>query len=153
MESSFEDMSTVERFIKHSFVVTVPAYFFATQTAGGPIPIKRYVSSPSIEFKNASTDSISLTDVTVENKYLLGSDDPTLPLNEQNNKLEDQRDVGWHQTNLSPYNSVDPKNPGASAPSDPAYSNLPRGHRLLKIKTTNAKGETIYTGYDLDELL
>lgn len=153
MESSFEDMSTSERFIKHSFTVTVPAYFFANQSPGIPIPIKRYVSSPTIEFKNIASGSIDLTDVTIENKYLLGSDDPTLPLNDQNNGLEDQRDVGWLQKNLSPYDSTDLKNPGASSPNDPAYANLPRGHRLIKVKTKNVKGETVYTGYDLDDLL
>jgi len=152
MESSFEDMSAVERFIKHSFTVTVPAYFFANQTPGSPIPIKRYVSSPSIEFKNISSGSVDLSDVTIENKYLLGSDDPTLPLSEQNNNLADQRDVGWHQKHLSPYSSSDPNNPGASSPNDPAYSGIRRGHSLLKVKTTNSKGETIYSGYDIDDL-
>jgi len=152
-ETSFEDMSASERFIKHNFVINVPAYFFVTQTPGAPVPLKRYVSSPTIEFKNVSSGSLTLTNVIAENKYLLGSDDPTLPLNKKNNGLEDQRDVDWYQTNLSPYKTSDPQNPGASTPSDPAYVKLPRGHRLLKIKTINAKGETTYTGYDLDELL
>jgi len=153
MESSFEDMSTVERFIKHTFNVTVPAYFFATQTPGAPIPIKRYVSSTSIEFKNLSSGSVDLTNSKAENKYLLGSDDPTLPLTNAYNNTSDQRYVGWDQKNLSPYRSNDPNNPGSSAPNDPAYLNSPRGQRLIKIKSKNSKGETIYSGYDLDELL
>lgn len=153
MESSFEDMSTVERFIKHSFVVTVPAYFFATQTAGGPIPIKRYVSSPVIEFKNFGSEDDLLTNPVQQNKYILGSDDPTLPLDEQKNVLVDQRDVGWRHQKISPLVvKHDPTDPLSGSPNDPAKTNSPRGYRYIKSKTRNVKGETVHTGYSLDDL-
>jgi len=152
-ESSFEDMSTSERFIKHNFVVNVPAYFFATQTPGAPVPLKRYVSSPSIQFKNFSMEDDVLTTEVASNKYLLGSDDPTLPLDDQQNSLDDQRNVGWRQQKVSPFiKEHNPNNPGGGDPNDPSYASVPRGYRFLKVKSKNAKGETAYTGYSLDDI-
>lgn len=152
-ESSFEDMSTSERFIKHNFVVNVPAYFFATQTPGAPVPLKRYVSSPSIQFKNFSMEDDVLTTEVASNKYLLGSDDPTLPLDDQQNSLDDQRNVGWRQQKVSPFiKAHNPNNPGGGDPNDPSYASVPRGYRFLKVKSKNAKGETAYTGYSLDDI-
>jgi len=153
IESSFEDMSATERFIKHTFTVTVPAYFFATQTPGAPVPLKRYVSSPTIQFRNYSSEDDLLSFPTAENKYILGSDDPTLPLDEQKNILDDQRGVGWRQQKISPFiTQHDPANPAGGSPNDPAYTTVPRGYRYLKIKSKNASGETVYTGNDLDDL-
>lgn len=152
-ESSFEDMSTSERFIKHNFVVNVPAYFFATQSPGAPVPLKRYVSSPSIQFKNFSMEDDVLTTEAASNKYLLGSDDPTLPLDDQQNSLDDQRNVGWRQQKVSPFiKEHNPNNPGGGDPNDPSYASVPRGYRFLKVKSKNAKGETAYTGYSLDDI-
>ena len=143
-ESSFEDMSTSERFIKHNFVA---------QTPGAPVPLKRYVSSPSIQFKNFSMEDDVLSTEVASNKYLLGSDDPTLPLDDQQNSLDDQRNVGWRQQKVSPFiKEHNPNNPGGGDPNDPSYASVPRGYRFLKVKSKNAKGETAYTGYSLDDI-
>lgn len=152
-ETNFEDMSTAERFIKTNFTVTVPAYFFATQTPGGPVPLKRYVSSPIIEFKNLSSGSLPTDAAAPENKYLLGSDDPTLPLDNNSNTLEDQRSVGWRQQKIYPviteHDAVDLTN---EDPQDPALTTVPRGHNFVKTVSTTAKGETVYSGYSLGGL-
>jgi len=153
IETSFEDMSTTERFIKHTFTVSVPAYFFATQTPGAPVPLKRYISSPVIEFKNLSTGSVDLTQGQPDNKYSLGSDDPTLPLDVQKNVLDDQRDVGWRLQKIHPFvtshDATDPRNTKTESAEDPAYSSAPRGYNYIKSKSTNIKGETVYSGADL----
>jgi len=153
METSFEDMSMTERFIRHTFTVSVPAYFFATQAPGAPVPLKRYISSPTIQFKNLSSGSVDLTQGEPDNKYLLGSDDPTLPLDTQKNALDDQRDVGWRIQKIHPFvishDPKDPRNTKAESLTDPAYPLAPRGYNYIKNKGTNLKGETVYSGADL----
>lgn len=152
-ETNFEDMASSERYIKTNFTVTVPAYFFATQTPGGPVPIKRYVSSPVIEFKNLSSGSFPTTMQDPENKYQLGSDDPTLPLDLQKNALDDQRSVGWRQQKIYPiivqHNLKDLTEEDSQ---DPALTTVPRGHNFIKTVSTSIKGETVYSGYSLGGL-
>lgn len=156
IETNFEDMSASERFMKHSFEITVPAYFFATQSPGTPVPLKRYISSPVIEFKNLSTGSVDLSQGEPENKYLLGSDDPTLPLDTQKNALEDQRDIGWRIQKIYPFvtshDSRDPRNLKIESLEDPAYPQAPRGYNYIKTVSKNLKGETVYSGADLKGL-
>lgn len=152
-ETNFEDMSTSERFIKLNFSVAVPAYFFATQTPGGPVPLKRYVSSPVIQFKNLSSGSLPTDLSEPDNKYLLGSDDPTLPLDLQKNALDDQRNIGWRQQKIYPIiTSHDPIDLTKESLEDPALTTVPRGHNFIKTVSTTAKGETVYSGYSLGDL-
>jgi hypothetical protein len=146
VETNFDDMSQQERFIKNTFSVTVPAYFFATSAPGAPVPIKRYVSSPMIYFE-ASTVDMSKTEE--EDKYVLGSDDPTLPLDLQQNNRPDQRSVGWRQQKVYPV-LQDVNDPVADS-EDPASKTLPRGHSV-KVVSTNSKGETVFSGAHLDGL-
>ena len=152
-ETSFEDMATTERYIKTSFMVSVPAYFFATQTPGAPVPLKRYVSSPVIQFKNLSSGSLSTEQGVPDNKYLLGSDDPTLPLDLQQNALDDQRSVGWRQQKIYPViTEHDDKDLTKEDQQDPALTTVPRGHNFIKTVNTTSKGETVYSGYSLGGL-
>jgi hypothetical protein len=140
LETNFEDMAQQERFIKYSFSVNVPAYFFASSVPGNPIPVKRYVSSPSIKFE---TNIAKFKDES--NKYQLGSDDPTLPLDSQQNIREDQRTPGWREQKTYPVSS----NVNAN---DPALESMPRGYKTIKVTSTSANGETSYTGSSLDDL-
>lgn len=146
IETNFDDMSQQERYIKNTFSVTVPAYFFVTRSPGAPVPIKRYVSSPMIYFDVAVTD-MSSSDESSE--YVLGSDDPTLPMDAQKNNRPDQRSVGWRQQKVYPV-LQDVDDPVANS-SDPASKALPRGHSV-KVVSTNSKGETVYSGAHLDGL-
>lgn len=158
-ETNFEDMSQQERYIKHTFSVDVPAYFFATSTPGAPVPIKRYVSSPFVTFESEIKDNSSVEDA---DPYVLGSDDPTLPLDLQHNLRTDQRTPGWRLQKIYPVLN-DPYDPDAeSAPSvytqdpiaqseDPAFSTLKRGN-YVRVISRNSKGETVYTGTSLDAL-
>ena len=162
LETSFEDMSTVERYIKHTFVVSVPAYFFATKSPGAPIPIKRYVSSPTIVFETSSYDPAEISSMRQESNYELGSDDPTLPLANQENALSDQRDLGPNPRRIYPvmtrnsdgYVSGDPAAEGYILPGDrpPGQkSPLPRGFSV-KVVSTTSKGETVFSGASLGGL-
>lgn len=146
IETNFDDMSQQERYIKNTFSVTVPAYFFVTRSPGAPVPIKRYVSSPMIYFDVAVTDMLSSDE---SSEYVLGSDDPTLPMDLQKNNRPDQRSVGWRQQKVYPV-LQDVDDPVANS-SDPASKTLPRGHSV-KVVSTNSKGETVYSGAHLDGL-
>lgn len=138
METNFEDMSAQERFIKHAFNVSVPAYFFASASPGAPIPIKRYVSSPIISFETEAKDSTELSSSQEQSEWTLGSDDPTLPLDEQKNNRQDQRSPGWRQQKIYPA-------------EDPALSTLPRG-RAPKIISRTSRGETVYKDVEIGGL-
>lgn len=97
-ENNFDDLGQEERMIKHKFNINVKGYIFATKYPGAGISIKRYISSPIISFKtvtgtepgNINTNG---SDQFVNNPFL-GSDDPTLPLNEVKNHENDQRKSG-----------------------------------------------------------
>ena len=146
IETNFDDMSQQERYIKNTFTVSVPAYFFATKSPGAPVPIKRYVSSPMIYFDVGVTD---LSSAEQDSEYILGSDDPTLPMDTQNNNRPDQRSVGWRTQKVYPV-LQDVRDPVADS-SDPASKTLPRGHSV-KVVSINSKGETVYSGAHLDGL-
>jgi len=143
VETNFEDMSQQERYIKHTFNVNVPAYFFVPEAPGLPVPVKRYVSNPVISFETNVDPSISDTE-TEPGSYVLGSDDPTLPISLQKNNTPSQRVTRgrvYPVTNLD-----DPE----VALNDPATAATPRGY--VKVRSTTSKGETVYTGATLGGL-
>ena len=97
IESNFDDMSSAERYIKCNFDVKVPAYFWLNASPGTPIPIKKYVSSPVIQFSipQTSNPDPALNDVEeFYNNFTVGNDDPTLPLSDKPNARPDQRRTG-----------------------------------------------------------
>jgi hypothetical protein len=146
-ETNFDDMSQEERFIKHTFEVSIPAYFFASSAPGVPVPIKRYVSSPSIDFTSGIDDPID--PVQEADKYVLGSDDPTLPLDLQNNDSNDQRSTGW--TTKKVYRISQDINDPITQTVDPAAGSLPRSE-TIKVVGRNSSGETVYSGASLGGL-
>jgi len=160
IETNFDDMSTAERFIKCNINLKVPAYVWASSAPGIPVPVKRYVSSPTIDF------SIDVVDIETPEEYsnnvVLGSDDPTLPLDEQNNSRNDQRRPGWRAQVVQPSNSAEKIDA-----NDPALSSYPRGLKTgsyqklkvgnevkyFKVVTVNpSTGETVYSSTDLAKL-
>ena len=144
IETNFEDMSQQERYIKHNFTVSVPAYYFANTAPGAPVPIKRYVSSPTVNFETGFADVDD--NPAPESMYTLGSDDPTLPLDLQKNNSEDQRTVGWRIQKVYPVvQTVE------SVSEDPALEAQSRGE-TVKVVTLNSKGETVYRGAQLGGL-
>lgn len=146
-ETNFDDMSQQERYIKHTFEVIVPAYFFANASPGSPIPLKRYVSATSIIFEPSIVDD-SNKSIDEQEEYMLGSDDPTLPLDVQPNVRRDQRTIGWRQQKVYPIMSDidDPDTLG----NDPAAASLPRGY--VKMINRTSKGETTFSGASLGGL-
>ena len=130
LETNFDDMSTSERFIKQKFVVKVPAYIWATQSPGAPIPVKRYISSPIITFDvGTERNALEQSQEAINNidNYTLGSDDPTLPLDEKANVRDDQRRPGWRIQKVQPSNSETEVDQ-----NDPALSTIPRGRTPRK---------------------
>lgn len=161
IETNFDDMSTAERYIKCKLIIKVPAYVWASDAPGVPVPVKRYVSSPIIDFsisvQATSSDPAGVDEVS--NNYMLGSDDPTLPLDEQANVRDDQRRPGWRNQVIQPSNAKE--NIDAN---DPALTGYPRGikpssyqklrvgneTKYVKVVTVNAAtGETVYSPTDL----
>jgi len=163
VETNFDDMSTSERYVKCTFEVNVPAYIWASSAPGVPVPVKRYVSSPIIEFtltNKGATDGEGPEEFS--NNYVLGNDDPTLPLDERTNARDDQRRPGWRQQVVQPSNSIEKIDA-----NDPALLSYPRGinpslfkkiqigdeTRYVKIVNVNeATGETVYSVTDFPGL-
>lgn len=123
-DNNDEDTSQEERIIKYKFNIKVPGYIMATGVPGAPVPLKRYVSSPTISFDvGLSTGEVSDSE-TVPDPYL-GSDDPTLPMADSANRRRDQRETG--ATKLYP-------NVADVSPHDPALKAPPRGRSLARYK-------------------
>jgi len=140
-ETNFDDMSQAERFIKHTFDISVPAYFFATRAPGAPIPIKRYISSPIIRFEADTSEFLS---PPVEKDYVLGVDDPTLPLDQQHNVRSDQRTPGWRSQKVYPIDGQDT--------NDPAIDVKLNSRRHITEMMCGPNGETVFTGASLGGL-
>jgi len=165
-DTNTDDFSQSERVVKYKFTMSVPGYIFASRVPGAPVPLKRYVSSPSIDFSlQVGGDDVSTggSDESIMDPFL-GSDDPTLPLNANDSKLsrrQDQRRTD--DTRLYPRDSE-------ANPHDPAMKNFPRGikpgryititgidnsgqtvTRYVKVKNTNpTTGEMVFsTDFDL----
>ena len=165
IETNFDDMSSSERFIKCNFNLKVPAYIWASSAPGLPIPVKRYVSSPIIDF-SVSVDNVSAKSQSTNFGSLdvpgVGSDDPTLPLDDQPNLRDDQRSPGWRLQTVQALNSSED-----ISSTDPALSGYPRGQqparyetivvgndvKYLKIINQNSSaGETVYSTTNIDGL-
>ena len=158
-ESNFDNMASEERFIKNKFTVKVPAYIWASSAPGLPIPIKKYVSAPVIDFEVAPIAvKFGNPPEEISNSYLLGNDDPTLPIDEQKNSRLDQRDPGWRQQRVQPSNSqerIDANDPALGGyprgMSPAAYEKIKIGNKTQYVKITNVNpttGETVYTAID-----
>ena len=144
-ETNFDDMSQQERFIKYTFSINVPAYIFASNAPGNPVPVKRYVSNPIIIFDTESFMPEALPALeSEESKYSLGSDDPSLPLDTQENDREDQQQPGWRHQKVYPVNEEQDTN-------NPALQALPRGYNRIKVVGKGPNGETVYSGYSLND--
>jgi len=137
-ENNFDDMSSEERMIKYKFQVTVRSYIFAGSVPGINIPIKRYLSTPTVRFDVAPVPS-SQTDQTSEElteNYFLGSDDPTLPLEEKSNFESDQRRKGTRL--FSPRDSATSEDPALQSRSSRSSKSL-----YKKIRVQNALGQEV----------
>lgn len=129
VDTNTDDFSSEERVIKHKFVVKVPGYILAPSVPGAPVPIKRYVSAPSISFETALMASVDTHEGGVVEPFL-GADDPTLPIEaEGKTRRSDQR--------LD--NSTQLYDPGAgNNKHDPALKRTPRGTPAAKFKKVTA---------------
>jgi hypothetical protein len=169
IETNFEDMSSAERFIKCSFNVNVPAYFWASSAPGIPVPVKRYVSSPIIEFKLTQSglpDPSPNEQETYVNNFLIGNDDPSLPMDDSKNSRPDQRRSGGTLTpskgsaqtsnpEVAPYpvnnnvivvpGSQVASPPGEASASDPAIVSAPKGQQVPTYTKIQVGNQAVYT--------
>jgi hypothetical protein len=156
IETNFDDMSQQERYIKHTFNVSVPAYFFVPSSPGSPIAIKKYVSVPTVSFETGFDNPISLKEE--EDSYVLGSDDPTIPLDEQPNRKLDQQADGWRQQKIYPvFSSISDSSNLRRQYSDPVASSESQSSNSategsVKVIGKTSKGETVYSGRSLEGL-
>jgi len=136
-ETNFEDMSQGERVIKQKMQIKVHAYIFASSAPGVPVPVRKYVSSPTISFEVGTEVGPDNAMNTISDPFL-GADDPTLPL-EENAKISrrrDQRRSGG--TRLYSSGPIDE--------NDPALQSRLRGTQIgqySRIVTQNKKGELV----------
>lgn len=119
-ENNFDDMSQEERLIKYKFSVKVPGYMLGTRVPGAPVPLRRYVSAPTVSFDIGEESQAGNVD-----DPFLGADDPTLSLADGSTRRRDQRRTG--STRLFP-------NPDVVPDDDPARLSVPRGQQLAKYK-------------------
>lgn len=160
-DNNFSDMTSEERMIRCKFEMSVKAYLVASSAPGVPAAVRQYVSATEVSF-DVSEDSL-LGD-EVDEPYL-GSDDPTLPLNQENSRRDDLRLTNLNERLLPP---------DQISPTDPAIDALPRGSsppsyqqivtvdprtgkkkvKNIRIRTINKyTGETTISSIDtLDEL-
>jgi len=137
-DNNFDELGQEERLIKYTFNIKVNAYVFASQYPGVGIPVKRYVSSPTITFTTSiepngifsSSESDNITN------QFLGSDDPTLPLSDVKNRRQDQRNVGTRLYSVPDINSSD----DLSLRNRQLKNNVPL---FEKIKYLDNDGKTI----------
>lgn len=161
-DGNTDDYSQTERLVRYKFTVTVPGYILATSVPGAPVPLKRYVSNPIIEFSTGIGEDEATQQTSTVTDPFLGADDPTLPIASDNDgpvARRDQRETG--ATRLYPNESV------VTNPNDPAVKKLPRGvspqykkvtgidsrgnlvTRLFRVTVTNQfTGETVLSAAD-----
>lgn len=132
-ETNVDDMSNEERIIKHKFTVKVLGYILASRVPGAPVPIKRYVSVPTVSFDVGVDPTLADDSLGEGEPAFLGADDPTLPLTGERPRRRDARDDG--STRLYP-------GPGVDNPDDPAIKALGRAApaRYRKITGVDARG-------------
>jgi len=143
-DTNVDDYSQVERLIKYKFVVKVPGYILATGVPGAPVPLKRYMSSPTIEF----TVGAGVGAPQVDDPYF-GADDPTLPMQDGSDgesnwaaRRQDQRNTDG--TRLYPNEDA------VTNPDDPAVKRLPRGTQpgqFKRVTGINKRGQTVTALY------
>ena len=140
IETNFDDMSTAERYTKCTFEVNVPAYVWASSAPGVPVPVKRYVSSPTIEFSMTNRGGSSPESPEgFSNNFALGSDDPTLPLDDQANLRNDSAFANTEARGINPS----------------LFKKIQIGNKTkyVKIVTVNAAtGETVYSATNFEGL-
>lgn len=120
-----DDFSQEERIIRYKFVIKVPGYILAPAVPGAPVPIKRYVSSPTISFQTGIPTTVQTSGGEGTDPFL-GADDPTLPLDAEG-KVPRRRDQRRdNSTGLFPG--------AAENPDDPALNQLPRATSPAKFK-------------------
>lgn len=133
-----DDYSQTERLIRYRFTINVPGYVLASNVPGAPVPIKRYVSSPTISFQTGVQPGTNTSTGDVVDDPYLGADDPTLPLDTEGRPR--RRDLRLTDDTLL-YPSRSDVSPG-----DPALKSFSRGTtpaQYQKITGVDKKGRLV----------
>jgi hypothetical protein len=138
-DTNTDDYSQEERLIRYKLVINVPGYILASGTPGAPVPVRRYISSPTISFQVSTGGSESIGNDSIDDPFL-GADDPTLPLTSGDdgpNTRSDQRMI--NRTRLYPDSQE-------INPEDPALRSYPRGThpaRYKKVTGIDGRGKKV----------
>lgn len=135
-EVNFDDMAKKSRVIKYKFTFKVPAYVLASDVPGAPVPVRRHVSSPTIDFSVGVAPLISTGNDGDDNPFL-GADDPTLPL--QDGTYRVRRDA-----RRSGHRRLDDRS--KISENDPALLAYPRGtvpQKYMKVVTQDVRGRPV----------
>lgn len=98
MEDNFTDFTSQQKMIKATVNVSVPAYTMGSKNPGDPLPLRKFLSAPSIDF------DVSKTDAIVENMLvqmpMLGPEDPAFIRRDVENVPIDGRvpDIGGNDS-------------------------------------------------------
>lgn len=140
-DNTFDAMQEQERIIRYNFTLSVPGYIIGTSAPGTPVPVRKQISSPKIDFATSLVDEGVNFDETLQgNDPFLGSDDPTLPFeHDLPSQLtnDEMRDTGHDRLEYGQ---------GISS-KDPAVLNLSRGQKLKtyqKLPVVGPDGVTRY---------
>lgn len=97
-QDNFEDFSTSERVIRYNFNIKVKSFVLASKGPGNMVPVRRYVSAPTLSFEIAqvpTTDILSQRDLDLPplvnpnaDKFILSDiEEKTLPPEDSGQKM------------------------------------------------------------------
>jgi len=148
-ENNLDEIGQEERVIKYKFTVNVKSYFFATQNPGNGVPIKRWVSYPVVSFETNILGGVINNEAgsSVVNPFL-GSDDPTLPLADSENRRIDQRNANGTLL-YDPKDVTLSQDPARRMRTpqtyqfEPVYKKTPNGGYVRVYSMNQASGESV----------
>lgn len=138
---NFDDFTNEERIIKYTFNISVNGYLIPSEDGTGAVPVRRYLSSPTIIFDIDSISGNELTSkeslnsppiVSNEDKFVLTDINSLDKKTEQKPTFTDEYLI--NKTVINPYNGKTRK-------------------KYVKIlRSDQKKGETVYTASDIKTL-
>ena len=106
-QDNFEDFSTTERVIRYNFNITVKSFVLASNGPGNMVPVRRYISAPTLSFQIIETPTTDiLSQKQLDTPPLVNLSDSRFLLSDINAKVVPQEDSGqvmlYKQTVIEP---------------------------------------------------
>jgi hypothetical protein len=140
MDQNADDQTGAERIIKQKFSLEIQGYIVASAAPGLPSGYKKYISCPEISFGLDIATAQEMNAIVDE--PFLGADDPTLPLEIDNNrKRADLRKTGTEHIYVQNTETV--KNPNDPAHGNAAFTKIKGPDGKIKYVRINSQGEVV----------